>query len=538
MLKKVTCLLLVVLFSALVFGDKPEKPETIAVVGSSVATGWVSTHKYPMDNRAGWAYRLNRELIDKGFSVVNLGIPGDTTKHVLTRLEEDVLSLQPDYVIISLSLENEGIRKENPDKIFKQFEDNLRKIISICREANIKPVVGYCYANNQFDVKTYDYIRKMNGLIDKLDVPSINFLGALNDKSGRFPKGYNFDFDHPNTLGHLEFSTSIVPTLFEALRNGKVMPERIQSPSSLNFGDESANKYLSYVPDSPVHSFTIRLNLKVTSDGDLITVKGMKESINLKYQSGQLIYNGKIPVAKLKAGEWTDLTIVQNYALEEFEVFSGNTLLKSIKRHIEPLEYIIGSREKKGAGFELKEIFLYRAALTPGQIEELGTNSIVRASMEIYSTGRILKRDGVASLVNNAQSMSRFYLNNYEQARIPTLRKKYHVLFLEREKVRKALAGKPVIEIEELKPLTGKYKVNDSFIVDVIIKDGGLFVNDPRGSLIELEPVKDRLFKMKIPSVDIKLEFIPDAEGKITLLKIHDSQGTLEAPRIEEQESQ
>lgn len=59
-----------------------------------------------------------------GRSIVNAGVPGDTTEDALTRLEDDVLSHEPDIVLITLGgndLKN-GISKE-------QAFDNLASIV-------------------------------------------------------------------------------------------------------------------------------------------------------------------------------------------------------------------------------------------------------------------------------------------------------------------------------------------------------------------------------------------------------------------------
>lgn len=88
----------------------PGAEKTIAVLGSSVAAGWVTSRDAKHDMANGYAQRLGRLLGPRGFKVVNVSVPGDTTEKVLARLDKDLFPIKPDFVLIALSLENEGIQ--------------------------------------------------------------------------------------------------------------------------------------------------------------------------------------------------------------------------------------------------------------------------------------------------------------------------------------------------------------------------------------------------------------------------------------------
>ncbi|UCG34037.1 MAG: hypothetical protein JSU68_05250, partial [Phycisphaerales bacterium] len=132
--------------------------QMIGVVGSSVAWGWLSSYKHADDFRNGYGHRLARLMRPRGWMVITkLSMPGDTTERVLERLEEDVFGIV-DYAIIGLSLENEGIRVQDSDAIFKQYAGNLRKIVRLCRKNRVVPILGLCYANNYFQEEHYQYV--------------------------------------------------------------------------------------------------------------------------------------------------------------------------------------------------------------------------------------------------------------------------------------------------------------------------------------------------------------------------------------------
>jgi hypothetical protein len=57
-------------------------------------------------------------------------------------------------------------------------------------------------------------------------VPSVNFLGAIGDGTGKRARGFWYDALHPNATGHVELTRTFVPSLFEALERGKSIPRR------------------------------------------------------------------------------------------------------------------------------------------------------------------------------------------------------------------------------------------------------------------------------------------------------------------------
>src|SRR5262249_56045843 len=96
--------------------------------------------------------------------------------------------------------------------------------INRSRENHIVPIVTSCYARMDFTDVEYEYTRRMNLMIDSWDVPSVNFLGAVDDGTGKWAKGFWSDSLHPNASGPAPLPTPFVPTLFDALEQGKAAP--------------------------------------------------------------------------------------------------------------------------------------------------------------------------------------------------------------------------------------------------------------------------------------------------------------------------
>ena len=115
--------------------------------------------------------------------------------------------MDPGYVVIALSLGNEGIKRcalgqdpapgprvgcspsrDGQDAISRQFLDGLQRLIKRARDNGIVPIIGLTYARGDFDEVEYAHTRKANIEINSWDVPSINLLGAIDDGYGRWAR--------------------------------------------------------------------------------------------------------------------------------------------------------------------------------------------------------------------------------------------------------------------------------------------------------------------------------------------------------------
>src|SRR5215471_12100380 len=128
----------------------PTRPRRIAVFGSSVANGTGDEFA-----KEGYTGLLRELLASRGWEVLNQSRGGDTTKTMAPRFAPEgaptpgvryLLPVNPGYVVIGLSLANEGIweakTKEEKDAIFEQYAAGIKGFINRSRQNNIVPVVG------------------------------------------------------------------------------------------------------------------------------------------------------------------------------------------------------------------------------------------------------------------------------------------------------------------------------------------------------------------------------------------------------------
>src|SRR5579872_4687411 len=269
--------ILVVAGLASLHGQKPaDNAHRIAVFGSSVAFGTGDDL-----GKEGYTGRLRELLAPRGWEVLNQSRGGDNTKTMAPRFQPDgapdpkvryLLTVNPNYVLLGLSLGNEGIQNgktaAEKNAIFAQFESGLRGFVDRSRLHHIVPIVTLCYTRNDFTSVEYAYTRRMNRVINSWDVPSVNFLGAVDDGTGKWAKGFWHDALHPNAAGHAELLRTFVPSLFDAIEQGKPAPgARLKSDPAVaaptGFAHLSASDApITFTPDESMHPFAFGVTVR------------------------------------------------------------------------------------------------------------------------------------------------------------------------------------------------------------------------------------------------------------------------------------
>ena len=106
----------------------------------------------------------------------------------------------------------------------------------------------------------------MNLAINGWDVPSVNFLGAVDDGTGKWAKGFWHDSLHPNAAGHDELLRTFVPTLFEALEQGKPAPVRSTTGGFARMKGPDGS--ITFTPDASMHPFAFGITVRAPREGE------------------------------------------------------------------------------------------------------------------------------------------------------------------------------------------------------------------------------------------------------------------------------
>ncbi|MED5419658.1 MAG: GDSL-type esterase/lipase family protein, partial [Verrucomicrobiota bacterium] len=176
-----------------------------------------------------------------GMKVANRGISGDTTRGMLIRLEEDVLSLNPGAVVLLMGT-NDLEEGAAPDVI----AGNLKLIVERLKAHNAKMPIVLCkvFPSAENKKRPAERIKKINELYAQavLNDPQITVLETwvlFADEKGDARKAEFPDLLHPNKAGYAKWGATLRPVFatlglleteaddfqveegFESLFNGK-----------------------------------------------------------------------------------------------------------------------------------------------------------------------------------------------------------------------------------------------------------------------------------------------------------------------------
>ncbi len=149
-----------------------------------------------------WAKKDGAFFSDNNF--VGRGISGQVTSQMLVRFRQDVINLNPKYVVI-LAGTNDIALNNGPISL----DNVLGNIISMCELAKlhkIKPILCSVLPAEQFrwrkELQPAEDIIKLNEMIREYakseKIPYVDYHSALTNDKGGLPEQYSGDGVHPN----------------------------------------------------------------------------------------------------------------------------------------------------------------------------------------------------------------------------------------------------------------------------------------------------------------------------------------------------
>jgi lysophospholipase L1-like esterase len=390
----------------------------IAVFGSSVAKGSGDT-----TGVGGYSGLIKILLENRGWTVVNVSRGGDNTVKILPRFQTELLPEKPAFVIIGLSLGNEGIVSSSEltrNRVSERFRSGMVHLINLCRENGMIPVVVNCYARSDFGPAQYEAIQKMNLVINTWDVPSVNALGAIDNGNGQWADGYWHDKSHPNEKGHMEIFHAFVPGLFDALAAGKKYPEKVRSAKYLEITAGASRKPLVYLPGDTIHSFAVGFQVKCKDDGTIATLIGVNTHSSFGVRNGRIIYHarGKEILYADTTGEnkgWQHILLSHSYATGKTTLYVNGQPAGCLSGPLNFGEFILGGSgdeyENAPALAGYRELLIYRSALNSSEAEALYYDQLLQSSLEIYAPLTDDEFKSGTSAENHAQSLSKLLIN-------------------------------------------------------------------------------------------------------------------------------
>ena len=172
----------------------------IVFAGDSITQGW------------------NLEKYFPNLKVANRGISGDTTRQLLYRFKEDVITLKPTAIVLLIGTNDLGLggtpeeAAENIGAILNQIKSDLPKTpVIVCKVMPRQP---------QFAEK----IKRLNALVDKLVEGNPQFIrcdtyNIYADENGAAKKEEFPDMLHPNGAGYQKWKAALEPIFAKIVKN-------------------------------------------------------------------------------------------------------------------------------------------------------------------------------------------------------------------------------------------------------------------------------------------------------------------------------
>lgn len=373
--------------------------QVISVFGSAVANGAGCAGNcsgVESPNPGGCYQSLLKQLqATKGRSVFNNCNNGDTSDDLIARFAQ-VLAVKAKYVLIALSLDSEGVLGADPGSVAVQYENNLKTLVNMSRVKGIFPVIGLSYPNNVYTNDQYKIVKVTNFHIQSWDVPSINFLGALDDGKGRWIPDYSLEASLPNEAGSTFMYHTIVPSLWDAIDARKAIPVNMFNMTkaatlSCSNGISGYSK-LSFTPvDSAIFSWTMTFTLNpdfaTGPSGTFATVACDHQNFtaNFSLDRGKFAYGSLLTNVSLDDAVSHQVSVVHSYPAKNTKVYVDGVLMGQVTEQLQPTEFAINGGSCITYPIQLSHWMIHRSALNADDVSVMFTqNIILPASLEIY----------------------------------------------------------------------------------------------------------------------------------------------------------
>lgn len=226
------------------------------------------------------------------------------------------------------------------------------------------------------------------------DVPSVNLLGAIDNGAGIWADNYwSGDVYHPNQAGHEEFFYAMVPSMMDAMLEGKALA--MERTATDGYALPAGNS-LEFTPDATVHSFTLAFSADTDADDTVATipVEGSTTPISIAFSEGKVtasLPDGTTLSVPATSEGLSNIELSQNYARKAVSLTVGeNSDFKTGVSPVVPLAVKIGVEAKQSEGtrasqgsLTLGEVMFYRSSMHTSS-PFTADGKLNKSSLEVY----------------------------------------------------------------------------------------------------------------------------------------------------------
>lgn len=341
---------LVILIVSLLVGCTPQRERSVVFFGSSVCNGVGAVDQH------GYAYLVGENL-PQGWQYSNISVNGNNTFDLFARFDQDLVPVDAKYVVIGVSLGNEGLH-ETGERAVLSYRENMPRLIQQVHDLGRVAIVTNNYSRADFNAVDFRDLCEVNLEMQQWDVPTVNLLGNIDDGTGKWAPGFDNGEDiwHPNTAGHQQMASAFVPSMWKALEQSKPLPVRMGMDE-----EETGVSACHFQAEDGIQSWT------------------------LSYIS-------------------SDTTYVHVYSAlrNQIQIYANDKLLGE-DNLVYPEDGDDASFELKGTN--LRQVFLFRAALTELEVHALTEGKMLRSSLELYCPLTHGDTQNYAQSLNNSMQL-------------------------------------------------------------------------------------------------------------------------------------
>lgn len=212
------------------------KPVTLCFLGGSITQGSLSSK--PTTCYAYKVYEWFKETFKNAdITYVNAGVGGTTSAFGAARCDRDVLSHNPDFVLVEFS-----VNDECDDYFMESYEGIIRKFIYSDTRLAVATLFNFFYQDGKTSERIHSKVARYYG------IPAASMHGAIYEDilSGKIEDISTLSPDglHPNDTGHDLLSrvvANLLGSIYEEYKKdketssiGSTIPNEIKAPLTVN----------------------------------------------------------------------------------------------------------------------------------------------------------------------------------------------------------------------------------------------------------------------------------------------------------------
>ena len=200
----------IVLFSLIVMMPKSSAPnmKKIVLIGDSITESWKG---------------YSPEFFTENPYLINKGVGGETTPQILDRFNSDVVSLEPEFVIILAGI-NDIAQNTGYISVSETFT-NIVSMVEIANSHNISPILCSVLPASKIvwkpEIKSADLVIELNEKLKKHCIENnmvyVDYFSSMVGEKKELRSDLTYDGVHPDKKGYLIMEKILLETIQKKL---------------------------------------------------------------------------------------------------------------------------------------------------------------------------------------------------------------------------------------------------------------------------------------------------------------------------------